>query len=121
MATDNCDNVTTSWDAVPGVCRNSVQYNITLLTSSGDTIESAVTNDTSYTFNDDDEHMLKGLTSEVTVSIFAFNGNFMGGTSPIAANLAESSMSTVVIHIHLQYVHELYVLDTQYVCILIHK
>jgi len=73
MGTDNCLNVTASWSPITGPCKDSVQYMITLSSSSGDTIGPVMTSDTSYTFNN--TVMLSG---DVSVSVVAVNGNIMG-------------------------------------------
>ena len=86
MATDNCFNVTTSWDAITGVCSNSVQYMVQLFTTTGNTIGLVVTNDTSYTFTD-----AVNLTSGISVTVAAFNEHSMGDSLRIIAQSSPTS------------------------------
>ena len=79
MATDNCLNVTASWSPITGPCSDSVQYMITLSSSSGDTIGPVMTIETSYTFNN-----TVMLTGEVSVSVVPVNGNIMGTSARTA-------------------------------------
>ncbi|XP_065915150.1 mucin-17-like isoform X4 [Dysidea avara] len=78
MATDNCLNVNASWTTITGPCSNSVQYMITL-SSSSDTIGPVVTSDTSYNFNN-----TVMLTGDISVSVVAFIGNTMGTSIQVA-------------------------------------
>ena len=86
MATDNCLNFTASWSPITGPCSDSVQYMITLSSSSGDTIGPEMTSDTSYTFNNK-----VMLTGDVSVSIVAVSGNMMGTSTRTTAQLSPAS------------------------------
>ncbi|XP_065915205.1 uncharacterized protein [Dysidea avara] len=79
MATDNCLNVNTSWTTITGGCSNSVQYMITL-SSSSDTIGPVVTSDASYTFNN-----TVMLSDDISVIVVAFNRKTMGISMQVAA------------------------------------
>ena len=84
MATDNCLNVTASWSPITGPCSDSVEYMITLLSSSGDTIGPVMTSDTSYIFNN-----TVMLIGDASVSVVALKGYVMG-TSLQAASQPSS-------------------------------
>jgi len=84
--TDNCLNVTTSWDAITGVCSNSVQYMVQLFTTTGNTIGLVVTNDISYTFTD-----AVNLTRGISVTVAAFNEHSMGDSLQINAQSSPTS------------------------------
>ena len=92
MATDNCFNVNASWTPITGPCSNSVQYMITL-SSSSDTIGPVVTNDTSYNFNN-----TVMLTGDISVSVVAFIGNTMG--TSVQESTQPSLLSKSEIHIY---------------------
>ena len=84
MATDNCLNVTTSWSPITGPCSDSVQYMITLSSSSGNTIGPVMTSDTSYIINN-----TVMLTGDLSVSVVALDENIMG-TRILAASRPSS-------------------------------
>ena len=86
IATDNCLNVTASWSPITGPCSDSVQYMITLSSSSGDTIGPVMTSDTSYTFNN-----TVMLTGDVSVSAVAVTGYRMGNSKLTIAQRSPAS------------------------------
>ena len=95
MATDNCLNVNASWTTITGPCSNSVQYMITL-SSSSDTIGPVVTSDTSYNFNN-----TVMLTGDISVSVVAFIGNTMGTSIQVATQPSLTSKSAILIRMEL--------------------
>ena len=86
MATDNCLNFTASWSPITGPCSDSVQYMITLSSSSGDTIGPVMISETSCIFNN-----TVMLTGEVSVSVVPVNGNMMGTSTQTTAQLSPAS------------------------------
>ena len=91
MVTDNCLNVNASWSPITGVCSNSVQYMITLVTSSDDSIGPVVTSGTSNNFNN-----TVMLTGDISVRVVTFIGNNIGTSVPVTAQPSLTSKKFIV-------------------------
>ena len=93
MVTDNCLYVNASWTTITGPCSNSVQYMITL-SSSSDTIGPVVTSNTSHTFKN-----TVMLIGDISVSVVAFIGNTMGTSIQVATqrSLTSTGKSEILI------------------------
>ena len=83
--TNRCTSVTASWDITEGPCRD-LPYNVTLSSSDGVTLGPFITNDTAYNFTTN-----LTINGDITVNVFAFNENAMGGDVIETADIEVSS------------------------------
>ena len=98
-ALDNCNSITTTWDAV--LACGSVSYSVTLSTSDGVKMGPYVTNKNSYTFHDTRE-----LSGIINVSVTTISNDYDGRSSiAMATTSGEYMYMYIAVRIFLQITH----------------
>ena len=81
---DQCTSVTAGWVNTEGLCRD-LSYNVRLSSSDGVTLGPFTTSDTTYNFTGVDT-----INGNISVYVFAFNGNARGGDVIVTADVGVS-------------------------------